>query len=197
MTAPEQADLRQRLLDALDADAMRPRAERRGLVNAMLDVVSDDLTARDVDTARLREAHATMALQAGHYERRWESTVVEAQRQARRADELEQRAVDSAWNTMRLGEEITRLRKKLAAAETENTRLHALLAEGLPIAEAAQEASTVLGTVLALHRPVQRGAMTICDACSPRRGDGPSRYVLVGWPCPTADAINAATLPTT
>ncbi|MFE1321633.1 hypothetical protein [Kitasatospora phosalacinea] len=46
---------------------------------------------------------------------RWESTVVEARRQARRADELEQQAKNSARNTMRLGEDIVRLRKKLAA----------------------------------------------------------------------------------
>lgn len=50
-----------------------------------------------------------------------------------------------------------------------------------------------LAEARSLHRPVQRGALTICDACSPKRGDGPTRYVLVGYPCPTADVLTAAT----
>lgn len=60
-----------------------------------------------------------------------------------------------------------------------------------------QQLRKQLAAVPALHRPVQRGAMTICDACSPLRGDGPSRYVLVIYPCPTARALNAKPRPTT
>ncbi|MFE6868345.1 hypothetical protein ACFVFS_17485 [Kitasatospora sp. NPDC057692] len=52
MTTPP--DLRERLIAALDADAMRPRGEKQGLVNVMLAVVEADLAARDAENARLR-----------------------------------------------------------------------------------------------------------------------------------------------
>ncbi|MFJ8437650.1 hypothetical protein [Kitasatospora griseola] len=202
MTVPAQPEqpLRQRVEAALDAEAYRPRAERHGLVNVMLDLVQADLAARDAEIQQLRAQLADAEQRAERWEqardaevlatarvfddyyRRWQSTIVEARRQSHRADELERQAVNSAWNTMRLGEEITRLRAALREARD-------TLNASVPIAEAAQDAATVLDAVLALHRPVARGAMTICDACSPLRGDGPSRYVLVPHPCPTADAL--------
>lgn len=56
-----------------------------------------------------------------------------------------------------------------------------------------------LDAVRGLHKPVGRGALTICDECSPARSDGVSRYVLVPWPCDTARALDAASVsaPTT
>ncbi|MFF0389652.1 hypothetical protein ACFYS8_13315 [Kitasatospora sp. NPDC004615] len=134
-----------------------------------VDRLTAELAACDADTARLREAHAALALQAGHYERRWESTVAEARRQARRADAAEhQLSTDN------------HLRRNAEANYTIAVSLRAKADD-----------------VLALHRPVTRGAMTICDACSPKRGDGPSRHVLVAYPCPTAAVLNAPFLPTT
>ncbi|MFD8596988.1 hypothetical protein ACFV1L_18500 [Kitasatospora sp. NPDC059646] len=90
------------------------------LLDAYRDQVREELAAAEKraeqwEQARDAEVLATTRVFDEYY-RRWQSTVVEARRQARRADELEQRAVDSAWNTMRLGEEITRLRAALREA---------------------------------------------------------------------------------
>lgn len=105
--------------------------------------------------------------------------------------------------------EIQRLRAELAETEATRDRYAASLAAALPStderlrsnAEANHAIAASLrakaDTVLALHRPVQRGAMTICDACSPKRGNGPTRYVLVDYPCSTVDALTAAPRPTT
>lgn len=66
--------------------------------------------------------------EAAWYRRRWESTVVEARRQAARADELERQAVNSAWNTMRLGGDRNRLRTENARLTAELEQLRAELA---------------------------------------------------------------------
>lgn len=79
------------------------------------------LLARDSENDRLTAERTDLTRLLDHSERRRESTVVEARRQAARVDALEQQAVNSAWNTMRLGEQITRLRQRLAATTAPST----------------------------------------------------------------------------
>jgi hypothetical protein len=52
------------------------------------------------------------------------------------------------------------------------------------------DARAALARVRALHVPAKRGGVDICDACSPRAGDGPRRYVVQPWPCDTIRALD-------
>ena len=58
-------------------------------------------------------------------------------------------------------------------------------------------AEAALARVRALHVPVTRPGEAICDACSPRAGDGPRRYVAEPWPCDTIRALDVPADPIT
>ncbi|MDH2424799.1 hypothetical protein [Sphaerisporangium sp. TRM90804] len=49
----------------------------------------------------------------------------------------------------------------------------------------AEQAEAAVARVRSRHRAVKRAGETICDACSPKAGDGPRRYVVEPWPCDT------------
>ncbi len=97
MTAPAQP-LRQRVRDALHAvlhAAVGDPYSSTGLVaidqtDAVLAAVQPDLDARDAEIQQLRAERSELALLLGNSERRRESTLVEARRQAARADTAEQ-----------------------------------------------------------------------------------------------------------
>lgn len=55
MTDQPQPDLVTRVATAITAEAMKPRAERVGLVHVMIAVVQPDLDARDAEIAWLRQ----------------------------------------------------------------------------------------------------------------------------------------------
>ena len=58
---PLVGDLRDRIAAAITEDALKPRAERVGLVNAMLAVVQPLLAARDTEILQLRQQLNTLA----------------------------------------------------------------------------------------------------------------------------------------
>ncbi len=53
-----------------------------------------------------------------------------------------------------------------------------------------EEAEAAVVRVRSLHRAVKHASETICDACSPRAGDGPRRYFVEPFPCPTIRALD-------
>lgn len=102
------------------------RAQGDALIRARIQLIG-----RDVENAQLRTERSDFALQVGHYERRWESTVVEARRQAARADAAEAEVAKTRASTGRrravlraTAEENSRLRDKLAQARETVRRLN-------------------------------------------------------------------------
>jgi hypothetical protein len=51
-------------------------------------------------------------------------------------------------------------------------------------------ADDVIAHLRRLHVPVKIGNVIICDACSPKCGDGPRRYYLETYPCPTIRVLD-------
>jgi hypothetical protein len=56
--------------------------------------------------------------------------------------------------------------------------------------QAIRTAEAAIARVRTLHVPVEIGSVIICDACSPKHGDGPRRYYLEPYPCPTIRALD-------
>jgi hypothetical protein len=118
----------------------------------------------------------------------------QAKRQTRRAEEAERHVrvlldpgVEWQWRsilgqsrqTSEENEELHRRVRTLEAVAASNRRATVYLAADHVTFTTAME------TIMEQHKAVTSGGLTICDACSPRRRDGATRYALTPHPCPT------------